>query len=91
MRRVHLCTLLTARLCVIQVGLVALIESMHFWHVALLVYEIWTSHHPDFETIWGAASMALLILPTVLTLPIILVSASGESIARPLATLQQHA
>jgi len=55
-----------------KVGLVALIESMHFWHVALLVYEIWNSHHPDLETTWGAVSMALLVLPTILTLPVCL-------------------
>ena len=57
-------------LTLVKVGLVALIDSMHYWHVALLVYEIWHSHNPDINTAWGAISISLLVLPTTLTLVI---------------------
>ena len=56
----------------VKVCIVSLIESLHFWHMALLVYEIHTSHHPDIDTAWGAISLLLLVMPAVLTLVAIL-------------------
>ena len=53
-------------------ALVALVESMHYWHTALLVWEIWRSHHPDIDSAWGALSVTLLVLPTILMLPMCL-------------------
>ena len=48
-----------------KTGLVALVESMHYWHSTLLVWEIWRSHHPEIDTTWGAVSVILLVLPTI--------------------------
>ena len=53
-----------------KTGLVALVESMHYWHSTLLVWEIWRSHHPEIDTTWGAVSVILLVLPTILMLPV---------------------
>ena len=60
-------------------ALVALVESMHYWHTALLVWEIWRSHHPDIDSAWGALSVTLLVLPTILMLPVYLVAMSSSS------------
>jgi hypothetical protein len=48
-----------------KTGLVALVESMHYWHSTLLVWEIWRSHHPEIDTTRGAVSVILLVLPTI--------------------------
>ena len=58
-------------LSVAKAGTAAFIEGLHFWHTVLFVYEVWRSHHPDFETVWRTISLLLLVMPVIVIMLII--------------------